>query len=44
MLFRSGALSANVVVAEVVVKDFGVCVGLSAVDPETDQGGLLRGG
>jgi hypothetical protein len=39
-----GALSANVVIAEVVVEDFGVCVGLSAVDPKTDQGGLLRGG
>lgn len=38
-----GALSANVVVAEVIIEVFCVRVGLSAVDPETDQGGFVRG-
>jgi hypothetical protein len=38
-----GALSADVVVAEVVVEDFSVGVGFAAVDPKTDQGRLVRG-
>lgn len=38
-----GALSADVVVAEVVVEHFGVGERLAAVSPETDQGRLLRG-
>jgi len=38
------ALSADVVVAEVIVEVFRVGVGFSAVDPETDQGRLVRGG
>ena len=39
-----GALSANMVVAEVTVEDFGVGVGFTAVDPKTGQGRLVRGG
>jgi len=38
-----GTLSADVVVAEVVVKDLGVGIRLCAVDPETNQGRLMRG-
>jgi hypothetical protein len=37
-------LSANVVVAQVVIEDFGVGVRLSAVNPKANQGGLIRGG
>jgi len=36
-------LSADVVVAEMVVENFGVSVWLSAVDPKTDQGRFVRG-
>ena len=36
-------LPTDVVVAEVVVEDFGVCVGLPAVYPKADQGGFVRG-
>ena len=39
-----GALSADMVVAEVVVKVFRVGVGFAAIDPKTDQGRLVRGG
>lgn len=38
-----GALPADVVVAEVVVEEFGVGVGFSAVNPQTDQGRLVGG-
>ena len=38
-----GALSADVVVAEMVVEDFGVEVRLGAVGPKTDQGRLVGG-
>ena len=38
-----GALSADVVVAEMVIEDFGVKVRLAAVGPKTDQGGLVGG-
>lgn len=39
-----GTLSADVVVAQVVVEQFCVGVGLSAVDPKASQGGFVRGG
>jgi len=38
-----GALSADVVIAQVVVEKFGVGVGFTAVGPKTDQGRLVRG-
>jgi hypothetical protein len=38
-----GTLATDVVVAEVVIEDFGIWVGLSAVDPKADQDGFLRG-
>lgn len=38
-----GALSADVVVTEMVIEDFGVEVRLAAVGPETDHGWLVRG-
>ena len=38
-----GALSADMVVAEVVVEDLGVGVGLATIDPKTDQRGFVRG-
>ena len=38
-----GALPADMVVAEMVVEVFGVGIGFTAVDPETDQGRLVRG-
>ena len=37
------ALSTDVVVAEMIVEEFGVGEGLGTVDPKTDQGRLLRG-
>jgi hypothetical protein len=38
-----GALSADVVVAEVVVEYFGVGIRLAAVHPKAEQGRLVRG-
>ena len=38
-----GALSADMVVAEVVVEDFRVGIGFAAADPKTDQVRLARG-
>ena len=38
-----GALSADMVVAKMVIEDFGVEVRLSAVGPKTDQGRLVGG-
>jgi len=38
-----GALSADMVIAQVVVEEFGVRVGFAAVGPKTDQGRLVRG-
>lgn len=37
-----GALSADMVVAQVVIKQFGVGVGLYAVSPKANQGGFVR--
>ena len=39
-----GAFATDVVVAEVVIEDFGLEVRLAAVDPKTGQGGLVGGG
>ena len=37
-----GALSADVVVAEVAVEEFGVGVGFATISPKTGQGRLVR--